>query len=431
MPAKPGAYGTLQILGRSGLKQYAGYLDEEFHKSLNSQPKRYKAFTEMASNDATIGAVLYATKTLIRSVPWYLKPADESAEADEARQFVDECRGDLSHTWEDFVIESLSDMVHGWALFEIVYKVRDGRNEDPARNSKYTDGRIGWRKFGIRSQDTLVRWEFDDDGGIRGMHQSAPPTYEVTFLPIEKCLLFRPDFSKNNPEGKSLLRNSYRAWFYKKRIEEMEGIRIDRDATGLPKMSLPPEIMNASPGTTNATLRDDYEGKLQKLRHDEYGCVLVPAETTQDGQPSGFKFELIQSTGGPAIDMDRTIRRYQHDIAMTLMAEFMLLGSQPSGTRSLADSKTELFAVALGALMDTRKAVLNRFAIPRLLRLNGIDEQMAPTLEHGDIESRDLAQLGTFVQQMLSVGAMTPDEQLERELRSAAKLPQRDGDQGE
>jgi hypothetical protein len=110
----------------------------------------------------------------------------------------------------------------------------DPHQKDGKTRSKYTDGKIGWRKMPIRSQETLQRWVFDESGGNMGMVQLAPPKYETTFLPIEKCLLFRSTTIKNNPEGRSFLRNAYRPWFYKKRLEEIEGIGIERDLAGLP-----------------------------------------------------------------------------------------------------------------------------------------------------------------------------------------------------
>ena len=85
--------------------------------------------------------------------------------------------------------------------------------------------------------------------------------------------------------------------------------------------------------------------------------------------------------------------------------------------------------MALGAFLDLICEVFNKQAIPRLIDING--EHFAgitdyPTLVHGDIETQDLTQLGQFVSQMVGIGAITPDSNMEAYLRMAANLPEID-----
>jgi hypothetical protein len=73
--------------------------------------------------------------------------------------------------------------------------------------------------------------------------------------------------------------------------------------------------------------------------------------------------------------------------------------------------------------------VMNSQAIPRLIDLNGGTFKgitAYPELIHGDIETQDLEKLGTFVRDMIGIGAIMPDENLEDYLRMAADLPERD-----
>ena len=51
-----------------------------------------------------------------------------------------------------------------------------------------------------------------------------------------------------------------------------------------------------------------------------------------------------------------------------------------------------------------------------------------PELIHGDIETQDLEKLATFVEKMVGIGAITPDEPMEDYLRMTADLPERDFD---
>jgi hypothetical protein len=66
--------------------------------------------------------------------------------------------------------EILSFLPWGYAPLEVVYKVRGGEvyrkdgSVDLLRSSQHDDGKVGWACWSIRSQDTIVTWEFDEDG---------------------------------------------------------------------------------------------------------------------------------------------------------------------------------------------------------------------------------------------------------------------------
>ena len=91
----------------------------------------------------------------------------------------------------------------------------------------------------IRAQETLFRWVFDGTGGIKAMVQMAPPGYTQRVIPIEKSLLFRTGHPQGQPRGLAILRNAYRPWFFKKRLEEFEAIGVERDLAGMPVARCP------------------------------------------------------------------------------------------------------------------------------------------------------------------------------------------------
>ncbi|MCB6614658.1 hypothetical protein LI127_15610, partial [Anaerostipes hadrus] len=75
----------------------------------------------------------------------------------------------------------------------------------------------------IRSQDSLYQWEYDDEDNLIGMTQMPPPNFGLYTIPLEKAIHFRTRSRKGNPEGRSILRNAYRSWYFKKGIQEFEG----------------------------------------------------------------------------------------------------------------------------------------------------------------------------------------------------------------
>lgn len=424
---RTGATGRGEILreiGATGLRRQSGVIQEEFLRQL-SGPQAIRVYREMRDNDPVVGAILFAVEMLVRQVSWRVEPASDSNQDLQAAEFLRSCMEDMSHTWQTFISEALSMLVYGWSFHEIVYKVRGGDSRDPTKRSRFNDGRIGWRKLPIRAQDTLLRWEFDDEGGIRGMWQSAPPSYTPTFIPIEKGLLFRTTSHKGDPQGRSVLRNAYRPWYFKRRIEEIEGIGVERDLAGLPVAWVPPEIMSDTATPEQRAVFESVKKLVSNIRRDEQEGVVMPLAYDERGNQL-FKLELLTTGGRRQFDTSAIIQRYDQRIAMTILADFILLGHEKVGSYALSSSKAELFAVALGAWLDEIQEVLNRHAVPRLFALNDFKLEKLPNFVHGAIEQVDLKELGEYIRALAGAGMPlfpTEDGALERYLLEAANLP--------
>lgn len=161
---------------------------------------------------------------------------------------------------------------------------------------------------------------------------------------------------------------------------------------------------------------------MRSVRRDEREGIVLG---------NGWQFTLTSTGGRRQFDTNQIIERYDTRMAMTVLADFVLLGHQNVGSFALSSDKTELFSVALGAFLDLICEVFNKQAIPRLIDLNGAHFAGItgyPALIHGDIETQDLSKLGEFVSRMVGIGAITPDEHMEDYLRMAASLPERDFD---
>lgn len=419
-------------LGVSGLQHFSGVLYEEFLKPLQGDRGR-KMYKEMSENSPVIGGMLFAVESLLRSVEWEIDPASQSSEDVAAAEFLEECRMDMSHTWEDFISEVLSMLIYGWSYFEIVYKKRQGSKKNPP--SDFDDGRIGWRKFAFRAQETLYRWEIDENGGIKGMYQYPIPTHPFTvrtpdniiFLPIEKSLLFRTTSIKNSPEGRSILRSSYRPYYFGKRLEEIEAIGLERDLNGVPIAYVPIELLATTRSDDQTATFNYIKDIVTKTKQDQQQGIVFPKSIDPDTGEDLFGFELISSSGRRSFDTGKIIQRYMQQMAMTIMADFILLGHENVGSFALSSDKTELFAVALGAWLDGIEEVLNRRAVPRLFELNNFNITEYPKFRHGDIEKPDIQQVGAYIQALASSGApLFPDIELENRLREYADLPEAD-----
>ena len=413
----------LSVAGFSGLKQSYGHVDEEFLARLKGQ-YGIKTYREMADNSSTIGSVLYIIKALVRQVEWRAEPVDDLPASLDAAQFLEECLLDMSVTWEDTVSEVLSMLQYGWSYFEKVYKIRRGPDEDDSSTkSNFSDGKIGWRKFAFRAQDTLDRWEFDDEGGLAGMHQSDLASGKTAFIPIEKAVLFRTEVTKANPEGRSILRNAVTDWFFLKRICNIEAIGIERDMTGLLTMEVPIEILSTAAGPDECALRSSLEKMLSQLKRDEREFAMIPAELDRDKNPTGYKLKLLSTGGSRQIDTHSTKLYYKISILQSMVAQFIQLGMGDVGSFALASSQTDLFATALGAILQIISSAFNRFAVAPLMQMNGIPPEIWPELIAGDIETPALGDIAAYITALSNAGKLPEDAALDRRLLEIAGLP--------
>jgi hypothetical protein len=425
-----------QELGATGLKVYSGRLHEEFLADLRGI-RAVQVWREMSDNDAIVGATLYAVEIMMRRAKWRVDPASESDPADTAASdYVTECMSDMEQSWADTITEVLSFLRYGWAYFEEVYKRRSGPKNDPRFASKYSDGLIGWRKLPIRAQESLFKWEIEpDDGTIWGMWQQPAPLFNTRYVPIDKSLLFRTSVYKNNPEGRSVLRSAYRPWYFKRRLEEIEAIGLERDLSGLPILQPPEEL----------DIFDDNDPKMVQVLADAVAMVTNIRRDELEGVvlPAGWSLSLLSASGshggkgaggggggtsgrGGGPQIGPTIARYESHIAMSLLADFILLGHGTTGTYALSSDKTDMFNLATNAWLDYVASVFNQWAVPRLIALNPkFPQDRFPKIAHDGVDTPNMSELGAFIQSMTGVGILVPDPGLEDYVRSIANLPER------
>jgi hypothetical protein len=428
-----------------GLRQYGGWIREEFLTELTGR-EAARTFREMADNSSVVGSMVFAILQAMRKVTWRTIPANDSSAAKTEAEFADGLRTDMSHTWEDFVIEALSMLIYGFSAHEIVYKRRLGparpthkyvgdghETDDLPPGSDFKDGRIGWRRLPIRGQDTVLKWFFDQNGQVRGLTQQ-PWIGTLIDLPIEKMLLFRPTQHKNNPEGKSILRNSYRSWYMVKRLEEMEAVLFER-MSGFPVCYIPSAVMEAA-GAPNANPQaqaayNSYKNLVTNTRVNEQMGALLPSDvwTDADGKVSNvrmfeFKLETPQHGRG-GVEICKAIDRHKLDMLMTVMADFIQLGHDVRGTNNLAVVKTDMFFQALEGWLSSIAEVLNRYALPRLWAMNALPQELMPHYSPDMPQRLDLDSLGMFVANLAQSGMpLFPDEELQEFLREAAGMPE-------
>lgn len=441
-------------IGISGIPRYGALsrVYDEFQRELQG-PQGMKLYREAIDNCPIIGAFLFALQHLSRSVEFRIEAASgPNVDGQLAGKVADRVHGalfeDMDFPWPDQLSEILSMVPFGWALCEMVYKRCLGPNppqqpptfsalsitagergqgpDDPDFTpSRFDDGWLTWKSWGLRAQDTLHMWEWSAQSKPLAMQQMAPPDYQVRRIPLSKSLLFRAQINKSSPEGKSVIRNAIPSYLYRKNIQNIEAIGVERDLAGYPVFKVtkpdlqtglqPPDLWNTSDNKMVALL-----GQIQRMaksiRNDEQAGLVLPW---------WLEFTLASTGARRMFDTNAIVERYDQRIAMVMLADFILLGHGAVGSKSLASTKASLFTTALNSFLASIASIINRYAIPQLMKLNGVPEELYPRFDHGDAEDVPLESLGNYIGALAKAGMpLFPNADLEKALLMAAKLPE-------
>ncbi len=393
-------------LGVAGDNTYNGQIRaDEFLPELRGK-KAIRKYREMRDNDSTIGAVMYAVEQILRDVEIQVEPANDSDSAKKEKEFVESIFLDMEHSLDDHIAEAISNLSYGFSWNEVIYKRRVGPTErSPRKNSKYSDGRIGVRKIAARAPWTISKFDVDQKTGeVLGIEQEVGFMGGKNYIPANKSLYYRTTSLNGDPSGRSILRNAYTSYEYLNNLQSIEAIAVERELAGIPVARIPAEYLSGDASQAQSGFVHNLQQILRDVKFNEQGYIILPSDTypDKDGAPTNQRLvdiELMSSNGNRNIDIDPIVRRYQHDIARSMLSEFLLLGSQ-GGSYALSKSKTDLFLRALESYIQAIVDVLNKQLVERLWQLNGLNYDDMPTIVAGDVAPHDLREIAAFLRNL-------------------------------
>lgn len=412
--------------GTPGVRQHSGYIHEEWDKRLRTARNRRDTLLQM-QDDPTIAASLRGIDALARSTDYAIDPAEDAP--DDIVPFVHDCLGAMEGAWGDKLSEILSQIVYGFSLFEVVYIERP-------------DGRIGWKRWAPRGQETIERWDFDEAGrDWVAAIQINPNTSASIRLERQHLLHFVTVSRKQSPEGQSLIRAAFSPWYFKRELERIEAIGIERDMAGVPMLKIP--------GTdyADSTKQGRWADVLRSMRANEEAGVLLPSDTDPTTNAPLYEFSLVSTGGARQVDTDKTIDRYKRDIMRNLLVDWLMLGDEGGGSFALGVSKAEVFASFVQSILDGIADTITEQAIKPLMLWNGWPVEFAPTFRFEQITNRDVAMYAdalvklagpgfvdakapevlTFVYEL--VGLPVPDDGFAAQIAGRVEAEQREAEQ--
>ena len=371
--------------GRPGTRAFSGYIFDEFLPSLSSWPLRAKTYREMLTNDPIIWAMFHTVEILCRQANFDVTPASDSPEDQKLADFVKEVIfDDLNQPFKETLAEWLTFIPWGWSWSEIKWKRRNGRQDKEDESSQFSDGKIGIAKFAPRGQDTLLHWEFDPNGTVTGLYQLSPPDYRGTSIPkfgpggLCKSLHFHTATNNGSPEGNAVLRHVFRAWFMKQRLENLEGIGIERDAAGMPCIKIPAVYM--LPGATDEqkAVFEMFQKIASNLKVDEQMGLVIPSDMFPDSTNPMFEVSLLSTAGQKQIDVGVAINRWNRIMLMVLLADFIVMGHEKVGSFALAQPVSSKVLTPSGWKLMGELKVGDEVVCPL-----GNKSHVVDTFEHG------------------------------------------------
>lgn len=417
---------TPKELGVTGLRHSNTLLyDDEIQENLRF-PHSIRTFNKMKT-DPLISGSLTLIKQFIKKVRWSIQPkggvdatplAKERAEAIEKALFED-----MDRSFDQVMTDAITFVENGFAFLEPTYRIKDGM--------------ITWKDMPTRHASTIKGFKWDDhSGAVTHVLQWRPA--EMSFnaaittgteivIPYEKLLHFRADSERNNPIGRSILKNAYRAWFYKQNLEEIEAIGLERNLNGLPLLKIPSEFILADeiedPDKWQQFM--SFVRMLEQVRNNEQSGLILPSDRDDNGNLL-FDFELLTSTSS-GHDPSKIIERYDYRITQSMLTDFIMMGAGSTGSFALSDNKVNTFIQSLEANVEVIAEQFNRKAIKKLYELNNWSLDEMCKLDYEPISSASLTEIGDFFKNAGSI--FTPDRGLENWARAKAGAPERDDKQ--
>jgi hypothetical protein len=380
-------------IGGSGTIIVGGMISGHDYNTDLTGTQGIKVYDQMRLGDATVRATLLVVKLPVISASWNVQPASEDARDVEIAEFVeDNLMHRMNRPWPDLLRELMLYLDYGRMVFEKVYELSE-------------DGKIRLAKLGPRMPGTIQKWE--TEGGQPGITQWLP-TGGFRSIPREKLVLFVNEQEGDNYEGISLLRPAYKHWYYKDGLYKVEAMSVERQGLGIPKVKIP----------SNATKADEAKAEelARNLRANEEAFVTLKGES--------WEVEILDMKGGSVKDAQPAIQHHDLMISKSILAQFINLAGNATGSYSLSQNDSEYLLMCLQAVGWYISDVFDHDVIRELVDLNYAGVEKYPLLQFSKIGKVDIGPLAAALKTLKDAKLITPDPNLERDLRAKMDLPE-------
>lgn len=383
-------------VGNTGLnlRGVRGKVEENISKLWKGKNKK-DFISEMRLNDPYVNAWINAKNAIALKPDWVIQP--RNPEDSKSKEYADLISNmlfnDMATTFNSFVLNSITMAEYGFAISEIVLKKRQGKTDNPMTTSLYNDGLFGVAKLSPRWQNSITKWDIDNNGNIENVYQRSNDfgTTDIK-MPYKKILHFVMNGYNGNPEGESVLRGTFASYYNKKNIERIQRETFERGFTGILDIQVPPRYMSKKYNTPEGVeMMRVIDAFLRNVKQGKEAGIVRPAS-------KDFNIELIQGKTGTGLDPDKMIDRYNTEIVMCLLSDSFMGKSKVYQGASGEQTKTKIYKSFIGIILDEIKEQVNKKLIPLLFNINNLDTEYMPYLDYGNLDDLDLQAVSWFIQ---------------------------------
>jgi hypothetical protein len=386
-------------IGSSGTYFFKGFITaEEYNIDLQGK-YALQVYDVMRKSDSTIHAALLVCKQPILGADWGIDPASEDPIDQEIAERINRELFDRKIVFSDLLREVMTFLDFGFFIAEEVY----------APTTYQGKTYIGIEKIASRKQRSILKFEQDD--GTPGITQIIPAGGMVN-IPREKLLYVVNDQEGENYYGVSMLRYAYKPWKIKDGLEIMNAIALENMALGVPYIK---KGLNGI--TVDEPELEAARDRLRQQRVNEEAFLEFPAS---------LEIGWMDMKGNSTKDVMPTIKYQDSQILLSVLAQFLLLGSQDSGgSRAVSADHSRLFVKALEAVARIARDAIQRDVINRWVDLNYSNLQNGyPKLSYSGISDEDVQTISAAVAALMTAGAILPSSDIENRMRQLLNLPE-------
>lgn len=409
--------------GVSGTPAFGGVIHSRERHSDLSGSNRWVTASNLLSDVSIVAAGLRYFLNLAAKPAWIIDPADETDEAKEVAEFIEEVLYGADTAWTRIVRRSGMYRFHGFTVQEWIAKKRD-------------DGKVGLRDVEPRPCHTIERWDMDEHGAIMGMFQRSPQDGRELYLPRKKVVYLVDDMLTDSPEGMGWYRALAAPARQMRRYAALEAIGFERDLSGIPIARAPISEMNADPATWTPEAKNSALEPLRNFislrsKEPDTGLLLDSATynaTTDTGEQisavAQWGLELLTGESGSIPHLGTALGRLTYDMARIMGIENMLTGSDGAGSRALSEDKSRNLYLSVNSTLQDMGEGYSRDLINIICDLNGIAEELRPKARTEDASFKDVEMMARVLKDMSTAGAvLAPDDPAIDDMRDLMGLP--------
>lgn len=394
--------------GYTGTEYYSGYFSEEENQEWRDE-RRVQIVEEMRSTDGAVQGVLTAVKTPILGAKLEITPySNDPKDIEICEEVKYQLKNMPYRTFDEFLREACTYFDFGHSVFEKIWGIRK-------------DGKIYLKDLAPRTQSSILQWQtIDKQAGITQRKRSdmiyepdeANNKDKTEFsIPLRKLLIFTNDKEGDDLTGRSVLRSAYKHYKYKSGIYRVSAVGIEKTAVGVPTGILPEGV------TPDSEAYQSFEEALQNVRANEKTYMLLPY---------GYDFKFTTSSGGSlGTAVKDMIDHHDRMITMCVLAEFLMLGQNSTGSYALSQDKSNFFLMHVEQKANYIANQIVRYVIKDIVDYNYTGVEGYPSAQFTSFGRVDMKVLSEVFKVLIETGIVNIMNEAERShARSMFNLPE-------